>query len=128
MPVEERLSFWEKLYASPGFGIWLGNFRDILMDEDANREFSAFIAAKIRQRVVDPAVAEKHIPKDHGFGVHRVPMETGYNEAYNRDKVHVVDLEDTPIVRITPKGTETTAGEQEFGSWVVEPALTKPVS
>ena len=28
---EERGSFWERLYAEPGFGIWMGNFRDILV-------------------------------------------------------------------------------------------------
>ena len=29
---EERLEFWEQLYASPGFGIWQGNFTDMLTD------------------------------------------------------------------------------------------------
>jgi len=114
VPREERLDFWEKLYASPGFGIWLGNFRDVLMDEDANAEFSAFIADKIRQRVHDPAVAEKLIPTDHGFGVQRVPMETRYYEQYNRDNVHLVDIEDTPIVRVTPTGIRTTAGDHDL--------------
>ena len=33
---EEREAFWEKLYAEPGFGIWQGNFRDILTDREAN--------------------------------------------------------------------------------------------
>ena len=99
MPREERLAKWEKLYGEPGFGIWLANFRDIFMDEEANAEFSEFIADKIRSRVHDPVVAEKLIPKDHGFGVQRVPMETGYYEAYNRDNVHLVDLQETPIER-----------------------------
>jgi cation diffusion facilitator CzcD-associated flavoprotein CzcO len=108
VPEEERLAFWEQLYASPGFGIWLGNFRDVLMDEEANAEFSAFVANKIRQRVKDPVTAEKLIPKDHGFGVQRVPMETNYYEAYNRDNVHLVDLEETPIERITPTGLRTS--------------------
>jgi cation diffusion facilitator CzcD-associated flavoprotein CzcO len=108
VPEEERLAFWEELYASPGFGIWLGNFRDVLMDEDANAEFSAFVANKIRERVKDPVTAEKLIPKDHGFGIQRVPMETNYYEAYNRDNVHLVDLEETPIERVTPTGLRTS--------------------
>src|SRR6266446_4182955 len=33
---EEREAFWEKLYGEPGFGIWMGNFRDILVDREAN--------------------------------------------------------------------------------------------
>ena len=48
---------------------------------------------KIRQRVKDPKVAEKLIPKDHGFGSRRVPLESGYFEAYNRDNVLLVDTD-----------------------------------
>ena len=105
---------WEKLYGEPGFGIWLANFRDTFMDEAANAELSEFIADKIRSRVDDPVLAEKLIPTDHGFGVQRVPMETRYYEAYNRPNVHLVDLRETPIERITPTGIRTTAGDHEF--------------
>ena len=102
VPPEEREAFWEKLYAEPGFGIWMGNFPDILIDEKANAAISEFIAKKIRQRVKDPKVAEKLIPKDHGFGTRRVPLESGYFEAYNRDNVLLVDVNETPIESITP--------------------------
>jgi cation diffusion facilitator CzcD-associated flavoprotein CzcO len=114
VPREERLAKWEQLYGEPGFGIWLANFRDIFIDEEANAEFSEFIADKIRSRVDDPVLAEKLIPKDHGFGVQRVPLETLYYEAFNRDNVHLVDLQETPIERITPRGIRTTAREYEF--------------
>ena len=105
---EERRALWDDLYERPGFAIWLRNFVEIFIDEDANAEFSAYIADRIRQRVDDPALAEKLIPKDHGFGIQRVPMETGYFEAYNRDNVELVDGAETPIVRITPTGVETS--------------------
>ena len=95
---EERLALWDKLYDEPGFGIWLRNFREIFTDEKANAEFSEYIADRIRRRVKDPKVAEKLIPRDHGFGVQRVPMETHYFEAYNRPNVHLVDISETPIV------------------------------
>ena len=111
---EEKLAFWEELYASPGFGVWLGNYRDVLMDEEANAEFTAFIAEKIRSRIDDPVIAEKLIPTDHGFGTRRVPMETNYYEAYNRDNVHLVDINETPIQQITPAGLETSEREYEF--------------
>ncbi len=110
----EREAFWEKLYAEPGFGIWMGNFRDILVDETANAAISEFIAKKIRQRVQDPNVADKLIPKDHGFGTRRVPLESGYFETYNRDNVSLVDLNETPIERITPNGVQTSDKEHEF--------------
>jgi cation diffusion facilitator CzcD-associated flavoprotein CzcO len=111
---EEREAFFEQLYASPGFGIWQGNFRDILTDRRANAAISDFVARKIRQRVKDPAVAEKLIPKDHGFGTRRVPMETKYYEVYNRDNVTLVDIREAPIVRITPTGIETTDAARDF--------------
>ena len=114
VPEEERLAFWEELYASPGFGIWLGNYRDVLIDEEVNAEFSAFIADKIRERVDDPRVAEKLIPTDHGFGVQRVPMETRYYEAYNRDNVRLVDISEDPIERVTPTGIRTASEDHEF--------------
>jgi len=108
---EEREAFFEQRYGEPGFGIWLGNFRDVLIDERANAALSAFVARKIRERVSDPALAEKLVPRDHGFGTRRVPMETHYYEVYNQDNVELVDIRDTPILRITPAGIETSAGE-----------------
>src|SRR3954469_17860658 len=111
---EERLALWDKLYGEPGFGIWLSNFREIFMDEAANAEFSAYIADRMRRRVRDPEVAETLIPRDHGFGVQRVPLETNYLEAYNRDNVHLVDISKTPIERITEHGLRTVARDYEF--------------
>jgi cation diffusion facilitator CzcD-associated flavoprotein CzcO len=110
---EEREAFYEKLYGERGFGIWQGNFRDILIDRKANATISDFVARKIRTRVKDPKTAEKLIPKNHGFGTRRLPLETFYYEVYNRDNVELIDLNETPIERITPKGIKTS--EQEFG-------------
>jgi cation diffusion facilitator CzcD-associated flavoprotein CzcO len=101
---EQRRAFWEELYGQPGFAIWLANYREVLMEPEANAEFSAFIADKIRERVHDPEVAELLIPTDHGFGVQRVPMETNYFEAYNLDHVHLVDVARQPITEIVPEG------------------------
>jgi cation diffusion facilitator CzcD-associated flavoprotein CzcO len=111
---EEREAFWEKLYGEPGFGIWMGNFRDILVDRKANALISDFLARKIRQRVKDPAVAAKLIPKNHGFGTRRVPLESGYFEVYNQPNVRLVDINETPIERITPSGIRTGDADYEF--------------
>jgi cation diffusion facilitator CzcD-associated flavoprotein CzcO len=111
---EQRRELWDRLYDEPGFGIWLQNFTEIFFDEKANAEFSAYIADRIRQRVNDPVLAERLIPKDHGFGIQRVPLETGYFETYNRDNVELVDSAETPIVRITPTGLDTSDGSYEF--------------
>lgn len=111
---EQREVFWEELYATPGFPMWLCNYKEILIDEKANDLVTAFVAKKIKQRVHDPWTAEKLVPKNHGFGTRRVPMETGYFEAYNRDNVRLVDLLETPIERVTEKGLKTTQEDFEF--------------
>jgi cation diffusion facilitator CzcD-associated flavoprotein CzcO len=110
----EREAFYQQLYDSPGFGIWMGNFRDILIDERANATISEFVARKIRERVNDPVLAEKLIPKDHGFGTRRVPLETNYYEVYNQPNVTLVDLNETPIERITRRGVRTSDREHAF--------------
>ena len=45
---EERRALWDRLYDAPGFAIWLRNFVEIFMDEDANAELSEYIADRIR--------------------------------------------------------------------------------
>ncbi len=111
---EEREAFFEKLYGEKGFGIWQGNFRDVLVDRKANALLSDFVARKIRGRVKDQKVAEKLIPKNHGFGTRRVPLETKYYEVYNQPNVALVDINETPIERITPSGIKTSDREYTF--------------
>ncbi|HEX7925626.1 MAG TPA: NAD(P)/FAD-dependent oxidoreductase [Bradyrhizobium sp.] len=111
---EEREAFYEKLYGERGFGIWQGNFRDILIDRKANATISDFVARKIRERVKNPQVAEKLIPTNHGFGTRRLPLETFYYEVYNRDNVELVDLKATPIEKITAEGIRTGVKDYAF--------------
>ena len=115
---DERLAFYEELYSKLGFGIWQGNFRDISTDPKANAAASEFIAGKIRQRVKDPALAEKPIPKDDGFGTRRVPLESGYFQVYDQENERLVDLRETPIERITPAGAKTGAEKYNADTWM----------
>lgn len=111
---DERVALWDELYDKPGFALWLRNFIEIFMDEDANAEVCEYVADRIRQRVDDPELAEKLIPKDHGFGVQRLPLETNYYETYNRDNVTLVDSAATPIEQITGTGLTTSDAAFEF--------------
>ena len=108
---QEREALYEKTYAMPGFAKWMGNFRDILIDRAANDTITDFMRRKIRSRVKDPALAEKLIPRNHGYGTRRVPLESGYYEVFNQPNVRLVDLRETPLERITPSGIRTSAGE-----------------
>ena len=111
---EVREALYEKLYGEPGFGIWMGNFRDILIDEAANATITEFMRRKIRERVKDPELADKLTPRDHGFGTRRLPLESGYYEVFNQDNVHLVDVRETPIERITATGVGTSSAEYPF--------------
>ena len=44
--------------------------------------------------------------RDHRYGEKRPPYVAGYFEAFNRPNVSLVDLRDTPIVRVTETGIE----------------------
>jgi (2,2,3-trimethyl-5-oxocyclopent-3-enyl)acetyl-CoA 1,5-monooxygenase len=114
VPKAERDATLDKLYHGPGFSLWLGSYQDVLSDETANAYVSEFVANKIRQRVKDPKTAEKLIPRDHGFGLKRLPLETRYFEVYNQDNVELVDLNETPIERLTQTGIQTRERLREF--------------
>ena len=113
---EERLEHWEYQYSLPGFGKWVGNFKDVYADREANKLYSDFIAEKIRQRVDDPETAEKLIPKCHGFGTRRVPLESRFYEAFNQENAQLVDVRDEsdPIECVTENGIKTRSKEWDF--------------
>lgn len=108
---EEREAFLEELYARKGLAIWKGNFIDVGTNARANEVVSDFIRRKTRARIDDPQTADKLVPQGYGFTTRRVPMETGYYEAYNRPNVRLVSLPDTPIEEIMPNGIRTSNEE-----------------
>jgi len=113
VPKEERWARYQELYDRGGFALWLGNYSDSFRSQQAADEVAEFLATKIRERVTDPVMAEKLIPK-HTFGTKRCPGEKNYYETFNRDNVGLVDLRETPITKITPTGIETGNDLQEL--------------
>ena len=65
---EERWEFFEQIWNSPGFSKMGSNYKDLMLDRDANAEWCEFIAEKVRAIVEDPATADRLIPKDHLYG------------------------------------------------------------
>jgi cation diffusion facilitator CzcD-associated flavoprotein CzcO len=112
-PREERWAFFEKMWNSPGFSKLNSNYTDVVLDRAANAEWCEFLAEKIRSIVDDPETAERLVPKDHLYAGKRPPFVTGYYEAYNDPRVTLVDLVETPILRVAATGIETTAGGRE---------------
>ncbi|MFJ1969435.1 flavin-containing monooxygenase [Streptomyces sp. NPDC087903] len=111
---EQRQKFYEERWNGPGFTKLSEHYYDMTTNPTVNKEWCEFIAGKIRDIVKDPDTAEKLIPRDHGYGGRRPPFVTGYFEAFNKPNVSLVDINETPIVRITDNGIETSEGPQEF--------------
>ncbi|MEM7100991.1 MAG: NAD(P)/FAD-dependent oxidoreductase [Pseudomonadota bacterium] len=107
----ERLANMERLYAEGNLALWVGSFAEQLMEAEANEEVSEFVKDKIRARIDDPALREKLIPNDHGFGTHRVPLENGYYEAFAQDNVQLIDVHKEPIVAFTENSIKTSQQE-----------------
>jgi cation diffusion facilitator CzcD-associated flavoprotein CzcO len=112
--IDERLAFFEAMWNSPGFSKLTSNYTDLTVNHTANALWCEFIAEKIRGIVRNPETAERLIPKDHLYAEKRPPFVTAYYETYNDPKVSLVDLKQTPIVRITEGGIETTDGARQF--------------
>lgn len=114
---EERTAVYEELWQLGGLRFWLATCQDLLFDQRANDYAYEFWRNKVRARIKDPQLAEKLAPTNapHPFGVKRPSLEQNYYEVYNEDNVHLVDLNDTPLERITENGIRTTDGtEREF--------------
>jgi len=52
--------------------------------------------------------------KPHAFGCKRISLENGFYELFNRANVHLVDVNKTPVIEVTPKGIMTVEKEWEF--------------
>ncbi len=111
-----RNATYEKLWAAGGFRYWLATYQDTLFSEEANRFAYDFWRDKVRARIKDPAVAEKLAPTapPHPFGVKRPSLEQWYYDMFNQDNVSLVDVNETPIEKVTSKGILTSAGEHEL--------------
>ncbi len=110
---EEREREFDKRWDAGGFAFWLANYQDMFFNAEANELCADYIRRKIRKTVKDPVVAEKLIPKGHYYVTNRQPLDTNYNETFNKDNVLLVDAaRDGAIEEITANGIR--AGGKEY--------------
>lgn len=83
-------------------------FEDLLTSKDANNTAAEFIRTKILGIVKDPSKAKILADIDHPFAAKRPPIDSQYFEAYNQDKVSIVNLRESPIKEIVASGIRTT--------------------
>lgn len=70
---------------------------------DANATAAAFVRARIRDTVHDPATAA-------AIGTKRICIDTGYFETFNRPNVTLVDLNEGTIQTVIPEDARTRSG------------------
>ena len=111
---EERERTFNAMWDQGGFSFWLANYQDMFFSKEANEVCAEFLRGKIRETVKDPAIAEKLIPKTYLYGTKRQPLDSNYFETFNKPNVLLVDVNETPIEEITPRGIRTSDREHEL--------------
>lgn len=111
----DRDAFYHKLWDYGGFRFWLGNYKDMLINADANKEAYAFWAKHIRDRIGDARTRDILAPLElpHYFGVKRPCLEQNYYEQFNRPNVDIVDIKNNPIAEFTETGIKLEDGSHE---------------
>ncbi len=109
---EERTEVLERLWNDGSLALWLASFPEMFVDEEVSEEVSKFVRAKMRTRLQNREdLCDLLIPKDYGFGTHRVPLENKYLEVYLQPNVEAVDCSTVPIERVVPEGLQTADGK-----------------
>jgi acetone monooxygenase len=112
---EQRRAVLEEIHQDGSLKFWIASFVELFLDPEVSEQVSEFVREKMHTRLKDFRLCDILIPKDYGFGTHRVPLETGFLEAFLRPNVEVVSVKDNPIERVTPNGLKLKDGtEHEF--------------
>jgi cyclohexanone monooxygenase len=111
---EEHERIMEAAWESGGFRFLFETFDDIWIDETSNRLAADFIRKKIRTIVNDPVTAQLLCPKNYPLVGKRPPLGHHYYETNNRENVSLVDVRESPIVRITLDGLQTATQNYQF--------------
>jgi cyclohexanone monooxygenase len=108
---EDRERQFEARWERGGLG-FITAYGDLLLNREANDTAADFVRRKIRAIVRDPAVAERLSPKQV-LGCKRLCVDTGYYATFNRPNVTLVDVGETPIEAVTPRGLRVNGVEHE---------------
>ncbi|MGA0073565.1 MAG: flavin-containing monooxygenase [Steroidobacteraceae bacterium] len=114
-PPEEVERILEEHWPRGSFRFVFETFDDLVVNAESNQVVADFLVRKMKEKVKDPEVAEMLTPKGYPFFAKRPPLDHGYFEAFNRDNVKLVDInEREPIVEFTETGIRTTKQHYEF--------------
>ncbi|KAH8810915.1 hypothetical protein F5884DRAFT_262683 [Xylogone sp. PMI_703] len=122
VPAEERNLFYQKCYLEGGFAFWMGGFRDLCQNLQANWDAYTFWAEKTRARISDVTKRKLLVPEvpDLPFGVKRPCLEEDLYEVIDQHKVDIVDIGgEQPIEAITETGIRAHGRTIEFDAIIL---------
>lgn len=111
---ELRENMLEKAWASGNLSVFLNVFTDTALEAKSCQLVADFVLRQIRATVSDSVTADALCPNDHLLGTKRMCMDSNYYATYNRSNVHLVDLKQDPIIKITPSGIDTASRSHEL--------------
>jgi cyclohexanone monooxygenase len=106
-------------YWQTGGARFMGVVGDALISESANRRVAEFIHRKIRSIVRDPETATDLCPTSHPVGTKRICVDIGYYETFNQPHVRLVNINRSPIERITPNGVQLAGEHVELDTLIL---------
>ncbi len=109
---QQRRAVLEEIWEDGSLKFWIASFGELFFDAEVSEHVSEFVREKMRARLKDPRLCDILIPKDYGFGTHRVPLENGFLEAFLRPNVEAVSVRQNPIERVTPNGLQLQDGTE----------------
>jgi acetone monooxygenase len=109
---EQRHAVLEEVWKDGSLKFWIASFGELFFDPEVSEQISVFVREKMAARLKDPRLCDILIPKDYGFGTHRVPLENGFLETFLHRNVEVVSVKDNPIESVTPDGLQLRDGTQ----------------
>ena len=117
VPEAERDAEYRKRWDYGGLTL-LAAYADIGLDLKANETIAEFLRERVRERVKDPETAEKLCATGYPAGAKRMCVDIGYFETFNQPHVHLVDLNEEPIERMTGTGIVTARRSFDFDAIV----------
>lgn len=118
MDADAREAEFEKRWNEGGFNFQYP-FKDLMLNEAANRLAVEFVHRKIREIVVDQKTADILCPNGHPIGSKRLCVDTDYYQTYNRPNVSLVDIKADPIQSLVADGLATRSGTYAFDALVL---------
>ncbi|RMZ66139.1 Cyclopentanone 12-monooxygenase [Pyrenophora seminiperda CCB06] len=113
---EKRERYLEEIWAAGGMQFLLRNYKNIMLDKEANHMVYEFWKKKVRQRLTDDKKQALMTPDEMPFyfSTKRTPLEHDYYDVLNQDNVDIVDLNKHGIRGFTERGLQLGDQDREF--------------